>query len=312
MTIITEHRPKTLDEMVGNEKAVKTLEGLFARREKFPHAILLSGPKGCGKTTLARIISNMLGAQASDFVELDTAQFGNKETITNLITQTRYRPSDPESECRVWLLDEAHMIGTGGASEKNKAQGALLKTLEQPPAHAYFVLATTDPQRLLPTLRSRCIEISVATLSDNEMELLLRRIMRAEKSRVPSDVRELIIDQSLGHPRNALQLLGKVIGLAPEDMAEVVKEEAEKQTAAIELCQAIFKKKKWSVIAKILQGLKDEDEEGLRRMMLSYCNSILLKQDNPLAFVVLDEFSEPFYNTGKPGLTAACYRATHL
>ena len=305
MSLAIDHRPRTFDEVIGNQGTIKGIKSLFDNRaDKFPHAILLTGPTGCGKTTVGRIISNVLGAKEADFREIDTADFRGIDTIREIRKQVRLKPQDPKSSCRVWLLDECHSISKDG-------QNALLKALEDAPGHVYFILCTTDPQKLLPTIQGRCTHFVMSPLNEGEMSVLLRKVCRAEKITLPNEARELIYEQSFGHPRNALKLLERVAGLNPEEMAEVIFEEAAKQNAAIDLARALIQKSPWKKISSILSGLINEDEEKLRRMILSYCNTILLKKEDFQAFIVMDEFSEPFYNTGKPGLTLACFKAAH-
>lgn len=306
MSIAIDHRPDTLDNVIGNAGTIRSIKALFENRnDKLPHAYLITGPSGCGKTTLGRIISSMLGASSFDFCEIDTADFRGIDTIRDIRKQVRLLPQDPKSTCRVWLIDECHQLS-------KDAQNALLKGLEDAPKHVYFILCTTDPQKLLPTIQGRCTPFSVAPLNEGEMNVLLRKVCRAEKISIGNEIRELIYQQSFGHPRNALKLLEKIAGLEPDEMAGVIEEEAAKLNAAIDLARALIGNAKWKKIADILNGLKDEEEEKLRRMVLSYCNTILLKEDNYQAFIVMDEFAEPFYNTGKPGLTLACYKAVHV
>ena len=209
-------------------------------------------------------------------------------------------------------VHNCHMLGTGGASEKNKAQNAILKMLEDAPSHVYFILCTTDPQRLLPTVRGRCTSFEVSTIEPDLMAGLVKKTARREKSPVSDAVVEMIVEKADGHPRNAMKLLEKVIGLTEELAQEIIDEEERFTSEGIELCRELLKAKSqtsWSKIAKILSGLKDQDEEGIRRLVLSYCNSILLKQNSLHAFLIMDEFSQPFYDTGKAGLTLACYKA---
>jgi len=303
MSLAIDHRPESFKEVVGNESTIRSLQSLFERpRNKFPHAIMLNGPTGCGKTTLGRIIANELGAMPSDFKEIDSADFRGVDTIREIRQQVRLRPQDPKSKCRVWLLDECHQL-------TKDAQEALLKGLEDAPGHVYFILGTTDPQKLKSTLRGRCTTFTVAPLTEGETITLLKRVCQAEKARVPRNIRELIAEQSQGHPRNALKMLEKVIGLDKDEMEAVVEEEAARASAAIDLCRALIGRQKWNKIAAILAGLQNEEPESVRRMVLGYCNSILLKGDNAQAFVVMECFEEPLYNIGKPGLTLASYRA---
>lgn len=309
MSLDTRNRPATLNAMAGNSSTISAVEKLFEKREKFPHAILITGPTGCGKTTLGRIISNMLGAHDVDYLEVDSAQFNGIDTVREIKAQMRYLPRHPDSECRVWLIDECHMLGTGGASEKNRAQNAILKMLEDAPDHVYFILCTTDPQRLLKTVVGRCLKLEVSTLQDKIMAILLKRVVRKERATLSEEILDMIVEKADGHPRNAMKLLEKIIGLDAEQAIELIDEESKKESQAIDLCRALIRGCPWSKVTKILIGLKDEDEEKIRRMCLSYCNTILLKGGvNPQAFIVMEEMEEPFYNTGKPGLTLACYR----
>jgi len=199
-------------------------------------------------------------------------------------------------------MDEVHKL-TGDA------QAALLKNLEEPPDHVYFILCTTDPQKVIPTIRGRCVQLSVSPLSDEQMKRLLKRVSKRERIELPEEVMEQIIEDSAGFPRNALKILDKISALAPEEMLETAKQEAAVQNQAIELCQALIKKAGWKQVSNILQGLKDEEPESIRRLVLGYCSSVLLKSGNSDAFFILESFEDPLYDIGRPGLVLACYRA---
>ena len=312
MSLDTRVRPTTLQQMAGNKNTIAAVESLFARRENFPHAILITGPTGAGKTTLGRIIVSMLGVQPDDYEEIDSAQFNGIDTVRELKNKMRFMPRHPESQARAFLLDEIHCLGQGGASEKNMPQNAMLKILEDAPPHVYFILCTTDPHRLLKTLRGRCTALEVACLDYETMSGLVKRVARREKVKISDSILESIVEKAEGHPRNAMKLLEKVIGLTEDQAQAVIDEEQRLQSEGIELCRELLSSKpSWPKIGKILTGLKDQEEEGIRRLVMGYCNTILLKGDNLNAFIVMDEFSEPFYNTGKPGLTLACYKSTH-
>ena len=297
MPLYHKYRPSTFDAVVGNVEVVTALKADISK-ENHPHAFLLYGPTGCGKTTLGRIIAKELDCAEDDFREIDSADFRGIDTIREVRRQSQYQPI--AGKCRVWLLDEVHKM-------TNDAQSALLKALEDTPSHVYYILATTDPQKLIATIKGRCSQYQVKQLTDSEMVSLLRMVVKAEGAKLTKEIYEQIIQDSQGHPRNALQILDQVISVPMEMRLEVAKRSAEVQSDAIELCRALMQKAAWKKVASILTKLKDQDPESIRRLVLSYCNSILLKGENMQAGLVMEHFIEPFYNTGFPGLTFACF-----
>jgi DNA polymerase III gamma/tau subunit len=292
------YRPQTLEDIMGNENVVNVLKSYFEGASPFPRSILFHGPTGCGKTTLGRIVASELGAKGGDLKEIDSADFRGIDTIRDIRKKSIYKPL--ESPCRVWILDEVHRA-TGDA------QSALLKALEDTPEHVYYILCTTDPQKLLPTIRGRCAQFQVEPLLDRDMKLLLRKVVKGEDEKISKEVYDQIAQDSLGHPRNALQILSQVLAVEEEKRLITAKRTAEIQSKTIELCRALIKGSPWQTIAGILKGLKTEDPEQIRRAVLGYCQSVLLNNENNTAATIMEEFMEPFYNSGFPALTLACY-----
>jgi DNA polymerase-3 subunit gamma/tau len=297
------YRPESLEEVEGNEKIVRQLEVMLKKdREDIPHAILFSGPKGCGKTTLGRIIAKELGCEDSDFCEVDSADFRGIDTIRDIRRNMHYACL---GDSRVWMLDECHMLS-------KDAQNALLKALEEPPDHVYFILCTTEPEKLLDTIRSRCKAgwFEVQPLELTEMEEFLRSIVKAEKKSVPKEVIKQIARDSMGSCRDALGVLDKIIDLDEDEMLEAAEQEAARENAVIDLCRALMRKDKWPVIAAIIRNLDKEDPEKTRLAILGYCSSILLSEktkDAPQAYVVMDCFRQPLWNNGRAGLVMCAY-----
>jgi len=297
MGLYQKYRPKSFDEIFGNTSMVEMLKKEVAKKEP-SHAFLFHGPTGCGKTTMGRIVARELGVVGDDFQEIDTADFRGIDTVREIRKQCRFQPMFGAR--RAWLIDEAHKM-------TNDAMNALLKALEDAPKHAYYILCTTEPSKLLATIKGRCSQYQVSQLTEVQMHALLRKVVKAENETLQKVVYEQIAQDSVGHPRNALQILEQVLLVPQEERLSVAKLQAAQQSEAIELCRALISRAGWKKVSRILTGLTQEDPEGLRRLVLGYCNSVLLKGVNPMAATVISAFHEPFYDIGFPGVTFACY-----
>lgn len=304
MSLYLKYRPTSLDEVGGNNEIKVTLRGMFKKNE-IPHTLLFHGPTGTGKTTLARIIANKLECSENNIVEIDTAQFRGIDTVRDLRKNIQYNPLD--GGVRVYILDEIHKA-TGDA------QNALLKILEDTPAHVYFILCTTDPQSLLPTIKGRCSQFQTKVLTEEEMEELLIKVAEAEGEpdfgNKHGEVLTQIIQDSQGHPRNALQILEQVLSTPVKRRLSIAQQAAIEQSESIALCRALIKGESWSKVKVILQGLKTQEPEGIRRVVIGYAQSVLLSSDNPRAGLILEEFLEPTYNAGFPRIVYASYSVT--
>jgi len=208
------YRPNSFDEFFGNEATIERLKAVLGNEKRRPHSYLLHGPAGCGKTTIGRIVAKELGSKGVDFVEFDSADFRGIESVRGIRRQMAYLPMG--SECRVWLLDEAHAL-------TNDAQTALLKALEEPPPHVYFILCTTMPEKLLPTIRSRCSQYGVSPLTDMQMKYLLRHVVKAEGESMSAAVYKRIIRSSQRLPRQALIVLEQVLAVPESSRMEAAR-----------------------------------------------------------------------------------------
>lgn len=302
MNFHTKYRPATLDEVIGNREVVASLRAILDGKKDVPRAILFHGPTGCGKTTLARIFARGIGVAEEDLVEVDSADFRGVDTIREIRRQSSYMPL--YGQRRAWILDECHRMTPD-------AQSALLKALEDSPEHVCYILCTTDPQKLLPTILGRCVQYQVQPLTDLEMKQLIRRVVKAEGESLDKEVYEHIVTESEGHPREALQLLAQILSVEPEERSGVIFRTKEVSTQAIELCRLLLKPgTPWKQVAEVLKALENEDSERIRRAVLGYCKSILLSDNhNVRAAEVMECFFEPTFNTGFPGIVLAAYSA---
>lgn len=298
MPLYQDYRPATFDDVRENAETVASLKNLVKDKNKCPHVFLFHGPTGCGKTTLARILGTELGAKGQDLREMDFADFRGIDAVREIKRAFQYKPLG--SACRFWIIDECHKMTTD-------AQNAFLKDLEDTPKHVFIALCTSEPAKLIPTLRGRCTQYQVNKLTDKGMLRLLKSIVKAEGDTLSNEIYETIVKNANGHSRNAIVLLEKVLS-CPEEQRETIAEQAELEIIqSIELSRALIKGAPWTAIAKILTLLKDQDPETLRRQVLGYAQSILLSgKADPRASAMLEEFIEPTYNSGFPQIVYAC------
>jgi DNA polymerase-3 subunit gamma/tau len=192
------YRPAILEELVGQLDAVKLIQQQV-KNDNLSHAYLFSGPRGVGKTSLARIIATTLGCDpVFDITEIDAASHNKVDDIRDLNDSINFIASSPGNK-RVFILDEVHMLS-------NAASNAFLKTLEEPPSHVIFILATTEPDRVLETIKSRTTHIAFKRIGNEEIVETLTRIAKSEKIKIGNEVLKYISNQSEGSLRDAINL----------------------------------------------------------------------------------------------------------
>jgi DNA polymerase-3 subunit gamma/tau len=180
--------------------------------------------------------------------------------------------------------------------------------LEDPPNHAYFILCTTEPNKLLKGIRQRCLSIKLNPINDDALSSLLSTTCKKEEITLSKSVQTSIIEHAAGSGRQALQILDSIYQL--EDKKEQLEaiEKSSVQTAVITIARKLLNKNtKWRDIKPILKSLVDEDPEQIRYMVLGYARSVLLSKDDPRAFRMLDAFADNFYDSKFAGVVAACY-----
>lgn len=213
------YRPKCFDDVVGQDFVIKTLKNSI-KNDKISHAYMFFGPRGIGKTTIAKILSRTVNCLNSndgnpcekcenceksvnsvDIIEIDAASNNGVDEIREIKSKVNIVPS--ELKYKVYIIDEVHMLTSG-------AFNALLKTLEEPPKHVIFILATTDPQKVSDTIISRCQCYSFKRISTDNIVLKLEEVCKKEKIEIDKKVLELIAEFSDGGLRDSLGVLDKL------------------------------------------------------------------------------------------------------
>jgi DNA polymerase-3 subunit gamma/tau len=229
VALYRKYRPATFGEVVGQEHVTEPLSTALSSG-RINHAYLFSGPRGCGKTSSARILARSLNCEQGptptpcgvcdscvalapngpgnvDVVELDAASHGGVDDTRELRDRAFYAPA--QSRYRIFIIDEAHMVTTAGFN-------ALLKIVEEPPEHLIFVFATTEPEKVLPTIRSRTHHYPFRLLAPKTMRPLLERICAQENVTVDDAVYPLVIRAGGGSPRDTLSVLDQLLAGADD------------------------------------------------------------------------------------------------
>ena len=305
------YRPKYLDEMMGNKATIASIESILKKeKSKIPKAWMFVGSAGCGKTTLARIVRDELGCDPLDFREYNGSNTRKIADIRklqeNIVTYPR------TGDIKIYLIDEAHRLTP-------EAQDALLKMLEEPPPHAYIMLATTNPEKLIKPIHSRCTIIKVNPLPSKEIKELVRwtldeELGQEESEQFPEDVIKAIARNSGGACRDALKLLDMIIDMDDfDDMIAVIEMGVPQEGDLKELCNLIkTPRTQWPEMAKFLRNFT-EDPENIRRQVLNWFTTMLLNDGSSRTRLILVAFSEDnYFDSGKAGLVGTCYDIVHM
>src|SRR3954469_25732520 len=216
------YRSSTFDDLIGQDHVARTLKKAITSG-RIAHAYLFCGTRGTGKTSTARILAKCLNCESSDaptpdpcgtcnsctaiargedidVIEIDAASNTGVDNVRDLINNAQFRPA--RSRFKVYIIDEVHMLS-------KSAFNALLKTLEEPPAHVKFILATTEPEKVLPTILSRCQRYDFRNIPTREIAAHLKNITKKEKIKADDDALFLVAKAGAGSMRDSLSLLDR-------------------------------------------------------------------------------------------------------
>lgn len=295
------HRPTSLDQLIGQDEIVDMLETM-TESKKIPHCILATGPSGTGKTTCFRILRTMLDCSDLDFKEVNAADSRGIDVMREIRQSIGISPMNGST--RVWLIDECHQLTP-------QAQESILKMLEDTPAHVYFFLASTDPQKIKKTIITRSTHLKFRALTLGELAALVSAIYKAEtKGKLATTIAEKLAELADGSARKVLVMLHQIIGKDMSDEDAVLQTIASVQVErqGIDVCRVLLKHPSWKDMAAILKNV-DEEPEQIRRMVLGYMTNVALGGGviAKRAVEVIIEFEQNFFDSGRAGLVRACY-----
>ncbi len=294
------YRPKTFEEVVGQERVVRAVTNAI-KMGKVAHAYLFSGPRGVGKTTIARLIAKSLNCEGTtkpcnicafcvefnsgssfNLIEIDAASNRGIDEVRELRENVRVTPA--HGRYKIYVVDEAHQL-------TKEAFNALLKTLEEPPAHAVFILATTELEKIPQTIISRTQQFDFRRPTLDEITARLIRLALSEKLSLEHDAALLIAFAGEGSMRDAESILGKISAIAEKTIDQTMVEEVlgvPPRSALRDMFQSIVKKDSAGALAMVeeLHSSGHDINFIFRFLMMYFRNALLLKSDNALmAFV---------------------------
>lgn len=285
------YRPTRFDEVVGQKHIIKILENAVLEG-KISHAYIFSGLRGIGKTTIARIFAravncehpvngepcnecsnclNIINDETTDVIELDAASNNGVDQMREILEKVNFLPSSLKR--KVYIIDEAHMLSTA-------AFNALLKTLEEPPAHVIFILATTEPYKIPTTILSRCQRLDFKQLSIHEIIEMLIRVVEKEKIKITDDALQAIAEASEGGMRDALSILDQARvyssnQITLEDVNNITGNVS--QQYLIDLIEALNKQNTEQALNKVNDLLElGKDVNRILTSLIQFCRDLLL------------------------------------
>ncbi len=276
LALYRKYRPETFDDVRNQDHIVSVLKGAL-KKKMIPHALLFTGSRGTGKTTVARIFAHAVGASDVDIYEIDAASNRGIDDIRDLKESVHTQPY--ESTYKVYIIDEVHML-------TKEAFNALLKTLEEPPQHVVFILATTERDKLLDTITSRCQVFEFHAPTRAELAETVLHVAKKEKFTLDTYSADIIALSADGSYRDALGITQKVMMasgdtvLSPDEVANVV---GAPKTVLLKNILVSFGTKDVVIGLSALEqaSASNVDVKLFYRLLLERMRSIMLIRHNP-------------------------------
>lgn len=285
----TKYRPTDLTQMIGlGATFVNSLNRVI--RENKSHAFLFHGPSGCGKTTLARITAKLVGCDERSITEVDAATHTGVDSMREVQNTLLYKPLGGKGS-RAVILDECHALS-------KQSWQSLLKSIEEPPKHAYWFFCTTEPGKVPDTIRTRCASFALPLPEYSEIEELVEFVATQEGMEVHADVLRLIASESNRSPRQALVNLAIAGHAKNKKIAAKILRTALESDPVIELCRMLLNKPSWSKAMALVTALEGTEPESTRIVVCNYFAKVLqsAKSEKTImqCLAVLEAFETPY------------------
>jgi DNA polymerase III delta prime subunit len=297
----TKYRPKSLDEVLGQHSVVRSLKKVI--KDNRAHAFLFTSPlPGVGKTSLARILANAFcggAATATNIEEVAAADSTGVDAMREIIRHTLYRAIGA-SPVKAVILDEGHRLSAS-------AWDVLLKPIEEPPAHVYWFICSTNPGRIPKTIISRCLRYDLKPVNEDDLLELLVRVIDAEKLEINDDVLEAVVEEAQGSPRQALVFLEACAYCESASEARAAMRSAGQSREAIDLCRFLIggRGRTWAEAMKLIKAIGDVEAEGLRIVIVNYLAAVAMgaKKDDRAseALALMAPFCKTYNPSDKMG-----------
>ena len=270
------YRPHTFADVQGQEPVVKALQGAL-KNKRIAHAYLFSGGRGTGKTSVARILARELGVSDKDLYEMDAASNRGIDDIRDIREGVYAMPF--ESPYKFYIIDEAHML-------TKEAWNALLKTLEEPPAHCIFVLATTEREKVPDTIQSRCEIYSFTSPTRDMLSKVVTGVAKAEGYTLEKSAAELVALLAEGSFRDSLSILQKVLAVSKDKKIDIAMVEevsgAPRGALVRDIISGIATKDASKALTAVQKSIADNvDARTLTRLLIHRLRAILLLRFAP-------------------------------
>jgi DNA polymerase III subunit gamma/tau len=283
-----DYRPTSWDQVIGQRDVVRGLRSVITGRTR--KSVLLIGPSGTGKTTLARLLATDVGCDPVDRLEIDGATNTGIDAMRDVTRAVHYKALGA-SPVKVVIVDEAHSLS-------KSAWQSLLKSVEEPPDHVWWVFCTTESAKIPVTIKTRCASFELRSVRLDDIYDLLIKVVRAEQYTTPEDVLGVIAREAMGSPRQALTYLGQCYNCCSTAEVRDVLSRAGMDGEAVDIARLLVKGTTWEKLMPLLDAIDNQSAESIRLVILRYLATIARSSKTDAqagrALQLMDPFAEPY------------------